>query len=41
VYRAQTLDVLRIEDGQIIEITTFEPHLLPVFGLPLKIFGQR
>jgi RNA polymerase sigma-70 factor (ECF subfamily) len=37
VYRAQTLDVLRIEDGRIAEITTFEPHLLPAFGLPLKL----
>ncbi|WP_435864321.1 sigma-70 family RNA polymerase sigma factor [Streptomyces phaeochromogenes] len=40
VYRAQNLDVLRIEDGRIAEITTFEPHLLPAFGLPLKISDQ-
>jgi len=37
VYRAQLLDVLRIENGQIAEITTFEPHVLPAFGLPLKL----
>jgi RNA polymerase sigma-70 factor (ECF subfamily) len=37
VYRAQNLDVLRIEAGQIVEITTFEPHLLPAFGLPLTL----
>jgi RNA polymerase sigma-70 factor (ECF subfamily) len=36
-YRAQNLDVLRIEDGRIAEITTFEPHLLPSFDLPLKL----
>jgi RNA polymerase sigma-70 factor (ECF subfamily) len=41
VYRAQNLDVLRIEDGRIAEITTFEPHLLPAFGLPLKISAQE
>ena len=28
------LDVLRIEDGSIREITTFEPHLFTAFGLP-------
>jgi RNA polymerase sigma-70 factor (TIGR02960 family) len=37
VYRAQTLDVLRIEGGKVVEITTFEPHLLPAFGLPLTL----
>jgi RNA polymerase sigma-70 factor (ECF subfamily) len=41
VYSAQNLDVLRIEDGRIAEITTFEPHLLPAFGLPLKISAQE
>ncbi|WP_329079939.1 sigma-70 family RNA polymerase sigma factor [Streptosporangium sp. NBC_01469] len=34
VYRAQALNVLRIEDGGIVEITVFEPHLLAAFGLP-------
>jgi RNA polymerase sigma-70 factor (ECF subfamily) len=37
VYRAQNLDVLRVADGKIVEITTFEPHLLPAFGLPLTL----
>lgn len=37
VYRAQVLDVLRIEDGKVAEITAFEPHLFPAFGLPLTI----
>jgi ketosteroid isomerase-like protein len=37
VYRAQVLDVLRIEDGKIAEITSFEPHLFPAFALPLTI----
>jgi RNA polymerase sigma-70 factor (TIGR02960 family) len=35
---AVNLDVLRIEDGQIAEITTFPPERLPAFGLPEKIF---
>jgi RNA polymerase sigma-70 factor (ECF subfamily) len=34
VYRPQNIDVLRIVDGRIAEITTFEPHLFPAFGLP-------
>lgn len=33
-FRAMSLDVLRIVDGRIAEITTFEPHLFPAFGLP-------
>ncbi|MPZ61280.1 MAG: sigma-70 family RNA polymerase sigma factor [Propionibacteriales bacterium] len=37
IFRAQTLDVLRVRDGKIAEITTFEPHLLAAFGLPLVI----
>ena len=41
IFRAQTLDVLRIRDGRIAEITTFEPHLLPAFGLPLVIHGEE
>ncbi|MFC9970966.1 RNA polymerase subunit sigma-70 [Spirillospora sp. NPDC127200] len=36
-FRAQTLDVLRVRDGRIAEITTFEPHLLAAFGLPLVV----
>ncbi|MEU8203941.1 RNA polymerase subunit sigma-70 [Streptosporangium sp. NPDC049046] len=34
VYRAQALNVLRIANGEISEITVFEPHLLAAFGLP-------
>ncbi len=37
VYRAQALDVLRIRDGLITEITTFEPHLFTAFGLALTV----
>jgi RNA polymerase sigma-70 factor (ECF subfamily) len=39
VYRAQVLDVLRFDgDGdRIAEITSFEPHLFPAFGLPLRL----
>jgi RNA polymerase sigma-70 factor (TIGR02960 family) len=37
IFRAQTLEVLRVRDGKIAEITTFEPHLLVAFGLPLVI----
>ncbi|MFC7647318.1 RNA polymerase subunit sigma-70 [Streptosporangium lutulentum] len=33
-YRAQVLNVLRIEDGSIVEITVFEPRLFPAFELP-------
>jgi RNA polymerase sigma-70 factor, ECF subfamily len=37
VFRGQLLDVLRIEDGRIAEITTFDAHLFPTFGLPLTL----
>jgi RNA polymerase sigma-70 factor (TIGR02960 family) len=37
VYRAQVLDVLRFEGDRIAEITSFEPHLFPAFGLPLRL----
>ncbi|MCT9078532.1 sigma-70 family RNA polymerase sigma factor [Streptomyces fulvoviolaceus] len=37
VYRAQVLDVLRLEGDRIVEITSFEPHLFPAFGLPLRL----
>jgi RNA polymerase sigma-70 factor (ECF subfamily) len=33
VYRAFKLDVLRVEDGVIAEITTFDADLFPAFGL--------
>ncbi|MEV6648021.1 RNA polymerase subunit sigma-70 [Amycolatopsis sp. NPDC051371] len=36
-FRAQVLDVLRVEGGRIVEITAFEPHLFPAFGLPLTL----
>jgi RNA polymerase sigma-70 factor (TIGR02960 family) len=34
VFRAFKFDVLRVEDGQIVEITTFGSGLFPAFGLP-------
>ncbi|MEV4891017.1 RNA polymerase subunit sigma-70 [Nonomuraea sp. NPDC055795] len=37
-FGAVNLDVLRIEDGLIAEITTFGPETLPTFGLPERIF---
>lgn len=37
VFRAQVIDVLRVEGGQIAEITTFEPHLFAAFGLPMTL----
>jgi RNA polymerase sigma-70 factor (TIGR02960 family) len=38
VYRAQVLDVLRFDaHDRITEITSFEPHLFPAFGLPLRL----
>ena len=36
-FRAFKLDVLRIEDGVIAEITTFGPALFPAFGLRPKL----
>ena len=33
-FRAQVLDVLRVEGGQIAEIIAFVPELFPAFGLP-------
>ena len=36
-FRAFKLDVLRIEDGAIAEITTFGPALFPHFGLPATL----
>jgi RNA polymerase sigma-70 factor, ECF subfamily len=33
-FRALSLDVLRFQDGQLAEITTFEPSLFRHFGLP-------
>jgi RNA polymerase sigma-70 factor (TIGR02960 family) len=39
VYRAFKLDVLRIVDGRIAEITTLGPELFPQFGLPETLEG--
>jgi RNA polymerase sigma-70 factor, ECF subfamily len=36
-FRAMSLDVLRIEDGRLVEVTTFEPHLFEAFGLPPRL----
>ncbi|PRX59674.1 RNA polymerase ECF family sigma subunit [Nonomuraea fuscirosea] len=36
-YTAVNLDVLRVEDGLIAEITTFGPELNAVFGLPAEL----
>jgi hypothetical protein len=33
-FRAFKLDVLRVEGGKIAEVTTFDAHLFPAFGLP-------
>ncbi len=37
VYTAVNLDVLRVEDGLIAEITTFGPELNAAFGLPAEL----
>jgi RNA polymerase sigma-70 factor (ECF subfamily) len=36
-YRALALDVLRIADGLVAEITTFDDGLFPLFGLPTTL----
>jgi RNA polymerase sigma-70 factor (ECF subfamily) len=36
-FRAQVLDVLRVEDGQVAEVTAFVPELFGAFGLPLTL----
>ena len=36
-YRAFALDVLRIEDGEVAEVTTFGARLFSAFGLPLEL----
>lgn len=40
VYRAQVLDVLRIDGEQVVEITSFEPHHFVRLGLPLVLPGE-
>ncbi|MFE3259313.1 RNA polymerase subunit sigma-70 [Nocardia sp. NPDC059091] len=37
VYRAQVLNVVRVEDGQIVEITAFGPEVFAAFGLPAAL----
>jgi RNA polymerase sigma-70 factor (TIGR02960 family) len=36
-FEAYKLDVIRMADGLIAEITTFEAHLFPAFGLPATL----
>lgn len=36
-FRAQVLDVLRVEGGVVAEITAFAPTLFPLFGLPMTL----
>jgi RNA polymerase sigma-70 factor (ECF subfamily) len=36
-FRAVTLDVLRIEHGELVEITTFDARVFPAFGLPATL----
>jgi RNA polymerase sigma-70 factor (ECF subfamily) len=36
-HAAFAMDVLRIEDGVVAEVTTFEPRLFPAFGLPMTL----
>jgi RNA polymerase sigma-70 factor, ECF subfamily len=36
-FRAMALDVLRFEDGRLVEMTAFPPDLFPAFGLPLTL----
>jgi RNA polymerase sigma-70 factor (ECF subfamily) len=36
-YRALALDVLRVQDGRIVELTTFMPELFPAFELPMTL----
>jgi RNA polymerase sigma-70 factor (ECF subfamily) len=37
VFRPYKLDVVRVEDGLIAEITSFEPHLFAEFGLATAV----
>jgi RNA polymerase sigma-70 factor (ECF subfamily) len=40
-FRALVLDLLRVEDGLVTEIVTFNPNLFPAFGLPRGLSGRR
>jgi RNA polymerase sigma-70 factor (ECF subfamily) len=37
LYRAFKFDVLRVVDGLIVEVTTFNNTLFPAFGLPATL----
>jgi RNA polymerase sigma-70 factor (TIGR02960 family) len=39
-FRAFKLDVMRIHEGMVAEVTTFGPALFPVFGLPPILAGR-
>lgn len=41
IYRAQVLDVLRVEGDQVAEITSFEPHHFARLGLPMVLHEGR
>jgi RNA polymerase sigma-70 factor (ECF subfamily) len=36
-FRAMALDVLRFENGRLVEMTAFPPDMFPAFGLPLTL----
>jgi RNA polymerase sigma-70 factor (ECF subfamily) len=36
-FRAQVLDVLRVRNGRVVEITAFEPRMFAAFELPLTL----
>ena len=36
-YRGVTLDVLRVERGVVVAITTFDASVFPAFGLPATL----
>jgi RNA polymerase sigma-70 factor (ECF subfamily) len=36
-FRALSLDVLKFDHGELVEITTFDPSLFPAFGLPATL----
>jgi RNA polymerase sigma-70 factor (ECF subfamily) len=36
-YQAFSIDVLRVEDGKVVEITAFAAELFPAFGLPATL----
>ncbi|HEV8166192.1 MAG TPA: RNA polymerase subunit sigma-70, partial [Actinomycetota bacterium] len=36
-FRAFSIDVLRVEDGKVVELTAFSVDLFPAFGLPATL----